>query len=563
VPYTLGIICYGWHEAAAVLVNDGHVVAAAEEERFTREKFDAGFPGQAIAFCLKRAGIQSRDLAAVGYGFNPRRKLLQKALHLVRYAPGSINLLTTRTGRLQRMNSITADLRERIGFSGPVYRFNHHLCHAASTFFASPFPEAAILTLDGIGDWEACWWGRGHGSQIEELGAINWPRSLGHVYAAFTEYLGFKTFSDEYRVMGLAPCGQPVFVREMAEIFWPTRDGYDVNSDYFTFPTGHVPRFSAKVVEKFGPPLAHPGQEIPEHYRNIAASLQAQLETVVEHLVRLLTRQTGLRRLCLAGGVAMNCVANGKLLSKKIVDEIYTPPCASDAGTALGAAWLAWLKTGRPLQRQVLQTAMLGPEYTEAEIDAAFRAGHLQAETVEDPAGSAAELLSQGKVVAWFQGRMEFGQRALGARSILADPRRAEMKEIINAKVKFREPFRPFAPSVLEERANDFFHCDRPAPFMTEVYAVRAEKRPVIPAVTHVDGTARLQTVRKSVNPLYWQLIWKFGELTGVPVVLNTSFNVLGEPIVNTPAEAVATFLKTDLDALICGNRLVVKTRNS
>ena len=249
-------------------------------------------------------------------------------------------------------------------------------------------------------------------------------------------------------------------------------------------------------------------------------------------MVRLVTRQTGLRKLCLAGGVAMNCVANGKLLSKQIVDDIYTPPCALDAGTALGAAWLAWLKTGRPLQRQVLQTALLGPEYTEAEIDAAIRAGHLQAEAVEDPAGRAAELLSQGKVVAWFQGRMEFGQRALGGRSILADPRRAEMKEIINAKVKFREPFRPFAPSVLEERANDFFHADRPAPFMTEVYAVRAEKRPVIPAVTHVDGTARLQTVSKSVNPLYWQLIWKFGELTGVPVVLNTSFNVLGEPIV-------------------------------
>jgi carbamoyltransferase len=347
----------------------------------------------------------------------------------------------------------------------------------------------------------------------------------------------------------------------MAEVFWPTPNGYEVNLDYFDFPTGRVPLFSAKLAEKFGPPLKGPHDEIPERYRDIAASLQAQLETVVEHLARLLVKQTGLKKICLAGGVAMNCAANGKLLSKQIAEEIYVPPCASDAGAALGAAYLAHLKSVNRLERKILRTALLGPDYSNAQIDAALAAHHLEAKIVEDPAAHAAALLSEGKVIAWFQGRMEFGHRALGARSILADPRRAEMKEIINRKVKFREPFRPFAPSVLEERAHEFFDCAGPAPFMTEVYAVRAEIKSLIPAVTHVDGTARIQTVDKNVNPLYWELIKQFGERTGVPVVLNTSFNVKGQPIVNTPAEAVETFLKTDLDALICGNRLAVKNR--
>ena len=559
MSYALGIICYGWHEAAAVLVNDGHVVAAAEEERFTRKKFDSSFPERAIAFCLKRAGIQSKDLAAIGYGFDPRRKLFQKVVHLARYFPGAIHLFMSRREILQRMNGFEKTLREKTNFTGPVYRLNHHLCHAASTFFSSPFAEATILTLDGVGDWEACWWGRGRGHQIEELGTIDWPLSLGHIYAAFTEFLGFQAFSDEYRVMGLAPYGKPTLTKEMAKLFWPTEKGYDVDFNYFGFSTGKIPRYSAKLVEKFGPPLRGNEIEIPESYRNLAASLQAQIEIVISHLARLAVAQTGVKKLCLAGGVAMNCVANGKLLSEKIADEIYVPSCASDAGVALGAAFLAHLKSTGGLRREVLSTALLGPDYSDAEIQAAICAHKLPFEKIENPSACAAELLSQGKVIAWFQGRMEFGQRALGARSILANPRRAEMKDIINAKVKFREPFRPFAPSVLEENANDFFHCTSKVPFMTEVYDVREEKKIIIPAVTHVDGTARLQTVSKSVNPLYWNLIKQFGERTGVPVVLNTSFNVKGQPIVNTPTEAMETFLKTDIDALICGNFLVAK----
>ena len=563
VSYTLGILCHGWHEAAAVVVNGGEVVAAAEEERFTRRKLDPGFPRQAIGYCLRQAGVQARNSRRSAMGLTLGGCSCRKAAHLARYFPRSLNLLATRTERLQRMNAINADLRESLGFRASVYRLNHHLCHAASSFLGSPFEEAAILSLDGIGDWEACWWGRGRGCQIEELGTINWPRSLGHVYAAFTEYLGFQSFADEYRVMGLAAYGEPGVCEENGqEVFWPTEAGYAVNPDYFVFQTGHVPRYSAKLVREFGPPLPANSGDIPEHYRNIAASLQAQLEKVIAHLAALVTRQAGSKKLCLAGGVALNCAANARLLAQGIVEDLYVPPCPSDAGVALGAAWLAALRGGAAFERRVLRSALLGPEYTDGEIEAAMRASDLTPEGVADPAARAAELLSEGKVVGWFQGRLEFGHRALGARSILADPRRAEMKNIINAKVKFREPFRPFAPSVLEERANEFFHCARSAPFMTELFAVRQEKRPLIPAVTHVDGTARIQTVSRSLQPLYWNLIRRFGELTGIPVVLNTSFNVKGEPIVNTPADAVDTFLKTDLDGMIAGKWLVLKQRS-
>ena len=560
MPFSLGLVCHGWHESAAVLIDDGHVVAAAEEERFTRRKFDNSFPLHAIEFCLRHAGISCGDLAAIGFGFDPRRRLLAKAGYLARHFPQSLNLLATRSGLLRQMNSVEQTIRSRLGYLGPVHRLNHHLCHAASTFYASPFSEAAILTIDGAGDWEATWWGGGRGTHIGQRGAVDWPCSLGHLYAAFTEYLGFQAFSDEYRVMGLAPYGTPKFAAEMAQIFRPKPRGYGVDLDYFAFPTGHSPRFGRKLVEKFGPPLRGTEDEIPEHYQDIAASLQGQLEVVYLHLAQLAIREFGVRRLCLAGGVAMNCVANGRLRAAGVADDLYVPPCASDAGAALGAAYLAHLRTAGCLNREPLTSALLGPAFDDDEIARALAAAGIVAERIADPAACAARLLSEGRVIGWFQGRMEFGQRALGARSILADPRRAEMKEIINAKVKFREPFRPFAPSVLEERAAEFFEGAHRTPFMTETYRVKEDKRSAIPAVTHVDGTARVQTVSREDGALYWQLIKYFGDATGVPVVLDTSFNVKGQPIVNTPAEAAQTFLATDLDALVCGNFLAVKT---
>jgi carbamoyltransferase len=560
MPYVLGIICYGWHEAAAVLINDGQIIAAAEEERFSRKKFDNGFPSQSIDFCLKQGGISANDLKAIGYGFNPRRKVVNKALHIARYFPRSINLLTTRGDLFKKMNGIQGEIRDKLKFSGPIYQLNHHLGHAASTFLPSPFEESAIMAIDGAGDWESCWWGAGRGNQITEMGTLDWPLSLGHIYTAFTEFLGFSAFSDEYKVMGLAPYGTPRFVGEMEKIFWPTKDGFGVDFNYFNFPTGHFPRYGDKIVQTFGPALKNT-EEVPEHFRDVAASVQAQLEVIIAHLTRMVVKRTGLKTICLAGGVGMNCVANGKLISQGIVERVFVPPCASDAGVALGAAYLAHLKVTGGLKRQPMETALLGADYTDAEIETAIRCQGLEPKRVENPSIVAAELLSEGKVIGWYQGRFEFGQRALGARSILADPRKAEMKEIINRKVKFREPFRPFAPSVLEERVSEFFHCSHSVPFMTEVYPVREEKKAIIPAVTHEDGTARLQTVSKKVNRPYWELIHHFGERTGVPVVLNTSFNVKGQPIVNTPGQAVETFLNTDIDALVCGNYLVLKSR--
>jgi carbamoyltransferase len=559
VSYTLGIICYGRHESAAALVESGRVVAAAEEERFSRRKFDADFPARAIDFCLRQAGIDANDLAAVGYGFDPRRKLLAKAVYAARRFPASIALVNSGWRLARKMNGIERDLRERVGYVGKVFRFNHHLCHAASTFYSSPFERAAILTLDGAGDWESGWWGVGEGTSIDEITSVDWPQSLGHVYSAFTEYLGFEPFSDEYKVMGLAAYGEPRYLGAMSEIFRETRDGYRVNLDYFNFQHARPPRYSRKLVARFGSPLTNTDGNVSQHYRDVAASAQRQLERVVSHVARRVVEATGERKVCLAGGVAMNSLANGRLLAEGIVDELYVPPCASDAGVALGAAYLAHLKATGTLERAELTTAALGAAYDDAQILEAVRAHSLDARELDDAACEAARLIAGGKIVGWFQGRMEFGQRALGSRSIIADPRRAEMKDVVNARIKFRESFRPFAPSVLAERAGEYFDDAHGNYFMTRVCNVRAEKRPLIPAVTHLDGTARVQTVERETLPLYWKLIERFNDLTGVPVILNTSFNIKGQPIVNTPHEALETFLQTSLDALICGSYLITR----
>jgi carbamoyltransferase len=561
MSYWLGINCYAWHEAAAVLVRDGELIAAVEQERFTRKKYDSSFPAQAIDYCLQHAGVSANDITSIGCGFDLRRKRLRKGLHILRY-PSSLRLVANRQAIFSKMRSIQRDLRDYLGYRGTIRNLGHHLCHAASAYYASPFDEATILTIDGVGDWESCWWGEGRGGTIRQHGAIYWPRSLGHIYATFTEYLGFQSFADEYKVMGLAAYGSPVYQREMARIFWPSASGYEVDLSYFGYHVGESPRFGKRLVDLFGPPLTREQSEqsTAQHYRDVAASLQAQLETVVFHLVRKAIDATGLRNLCLAGGVAMNCAANGKIVSEQLVDSLFVPPCASDAGVALGAAYVSeQLDTGA-VPRHVLRSACVGPAYDVERVEAALRAAGLRLVRLEQPSRTAADLLAEGRVIGWFQGRMEFGQRALGCRSILADPRRAEMKDTLNAKIKFREPFRPFAPSVLEEHVAEFFDCAHASPFMTEVYLVRPDKRGVIPAVTHVDGTARVQSVSRTTHPRYWELIDCFRALTGVPVVLNTSLNIRGEPIVNTPEEAVATFLKTDLDALICEEFLAEKT---
>lgn len=559
MTYALGIMCHGWHESAAALVRNGTVVAAAEEERFTRRKLDSRFPSRAISFCLEQAGIRPAQLSAVGFGFDLSRKRLERARHVLRYLPGSLDFVRTRMPMARRMANVKDEIRAFLRFNGPIYTFNHHLCHAASTFYSSPFETAAILTMDGAGDWESCWWGHGSGSDLRELGTIDWPLSLGHIYAAVTEYCGFKAFHDEYKVMGLAAYGRPALMEAMRKVFWPTESGFDVDLNYFTFHLGRVPRFSGRFVSTFGPPLTDPGSGIPDPYRDLAASAQRQLEEVILHLARKVLALTGESRLCLAGGVALNAVANGRIARETGIESLYVPPCASDAGCALGAAYLGVKARQGTIARDHLRSALLGPAYDDERILAAMTAAGLSPREIDDPAQTAAEMVAAGKVVGWFDGRMEFGQRALGARSILGDPRDERMKDIINAKVKFREPFRPFAPSVLEERVTDYFACRGPTPFMTETYPVLNEKKPVIPAVVHVDGTARIQTVSREQGPSYRRLIESFERITGVPVVLNTSFNTREEPIVNTPEEAVAAFQRTALDVLVAGGVMATK----
>jgi carbamoyltransferase len=555
--YALGLMCHGWHESAAALLADGVVVAAAEEERFTRRKLDGGFPANAIRYCLDQAGIGPDDLEVVGFGYDTRRRRAAKAAHLLRYFPASLELVRTRGAMVKRLGGVERELRGSLGYRGPFLRLDHHACHAASAYYSSPFASAAVLTMDGVGDWESCWWGVGQGDGLTRLGKIDWPRSLGHVYAALTEFLGFRAFHDEYKVMGLAAYGKSDLLPAVEKVFWPTAAGFDVDLGYFNFHLGRTPRFGQRFVEAFGPPLADPETDAPAHHRDVAASFQRQLEVIVVHLARKVLAATGETRLCLAGGVALNAVANGRIIREAGVDALFVPPCSSDAGCALGAAHLAARARGDHVPRSVLTTGLLGPAYDDERIERAIRAGGLVPRRIADPPVEAARMLAGGKVLAWFEGRMEFGQRALGARSILADPRDARMRELINAKVKFREPFRPFAPSVLEERAAEFFVCGSPTPFMTEVYPVREEKKADIPAVVHVDGTARVQTVSREAQPVYWRLIKAFDDLTGIPVVLNTSFNVRGEPIVNSPEDAVATFRNSAIDVLIAGHLMV------
>ncbi len=556
---TLGLFCHQVHESAAVLVRDGKVVAAAEEERFSRKKMDSSYPRNAIDYCLKQGCISGKQLDAVGYGWAAGSRLASKASFFVRHLPKSLSMLPMMRTMSGRTGEVEGLARRHLGFDGPFLRLNHHLCHAASALFSSSFDRAAILTIDGSGEWECAWGGVGDGRRLENLWVVDWPHSLGHVYAALTEYLGFEPLFDEYKVMGLAAYGEPRYMEQIEQLFFPTPDGYRVDERFFNFHLSRRPRYGQRLVEMFGPPVGKSCEKIPERYRHIAASLQAQAERVMLHLVERLVKETGLRRLCLAGGVAMNSVANGRIVREGLVDEIYVPPCASDSGAALGAAYLAQLSLDGQTRPEPAPSALLGPEFDDSQIVQALSDRHLVFRAVEAPAETAAQLLAQGKVIGWFQGRMEFGQRALGARSILADPRRAEMKDVVNEKIKFREEFRPFAPAILAEKQTEYFEHSSPSPFMTQVYPIRQEKWEVIPAVTHVDGTGRVQTVGDESNALFRELIRCFDEMTGVPVVLNTSFNVKGEPIVNTPGEALDTFLRTDMDAVILGNHLAMK----
>jgi carbamoyltransferase len=573
--YVLGINAHHGG-ASACLIEDGQIVAAAEEERFRRVKYWAGFPVEAIRYCLDEAGISVYDVDHIGISRNPSANLYKKILYVLSSRP-SFGLVRDRLSNAARVKDLRQALGEALGADAAALRaefhnVEHHRAHMASAFFVSPFQEAAILSVDGMGDFVSTMWGVGRENGFEVMGSIGFPHSLGNFYTMVTQWLGFPKYGDEGKVMGLAPYGQPVYMDEMRKILRIQGDGtFELDLDYvahgaegatMTWDDGAPtigPLYTSKLTQLFGPPR-EPRTEITEHQQNVAASLQAMLEEAEFSLVEMLQRSTGQTALCMAGGVALNSSFNGKVLPHTAFEEIYIHPAAGDAGTALGVCFYIYHQIlGQP-RTCVLEHAYTGPRFENGRIAEQLNADGLQYEELDDAemVRRTAALVAEGNIAGWFQGRMEWGPRALGNRSIVADPRRADMRDILNARIKYREPFRPFAPSILSEAVGDYFDQSYPDPFMIKVYNVLPEKQAEIPAVTHVDGTGRLQTVHRGTNPLYWQLIKEFERHTGVPVVLNTSFNE-NEPIVCTPEEAIDCYLRTKMDALAIGNYLVTK----
>jgi carbamoyltransferase len=573
--YILGINAYHGG-ASACLISDGQLVAAVEEERFSRIKYQAGFPIQSIRFVLGEAGIDAEDLDHIGISRKPTANLVKKALFAFQKRP-SLKLIGDRLNNSMKVGDLKSVFGESLSvepgsLKAQFHNVEHHRAHMASAFFVSPFEEAAILSVDGMGDFVSTMWGTGRGTQLEVSGEINFPHSLGLFYTAVTQWLGFPKYGDEGKVMGLAPLGQPIYLDKMRELVKIQRDGtFELGLDYFvhhaegatmTWNEGE-PRlgmiYSDKFVELFGEPRVQYG-EITEYHQDVAASLQAMLEEAEMALVCKLQRETGQNTLCMAGGVALNSAFNGKILPETGFEEIYIQPAAGDAGTSLGVCYYIYHQILDRPRTYVMNDAYTGPQYSDEEIRTALEQAGLTYERLEEDAlvQRAAELVADGNVLGWFQGRLEWGPRALGNRSIIADPRRDDMKDILNARIKHREKFRPFAPSILQEHVGEYFDQSYPDPFMIKVYNVLPEKRAVIPAVTHVDGTGRLQTVDREHAPLYWKLINAFKERTGVPIVLNTSFNE-NEPIVCTPDEAIAVLQRTKMDALAIGRFLVEK----
>lgn len=575
-------------DASVAAVHDGRLVAGVEEERFRRVKHWAGFPEQALAYCLAELGGDLGEVSALAVSRQPRAYLLRKAALALSH-PRSLRRAAARARNLAQVASlaqrIDAACGHRRGRAPRLHPVEHHLAHIASAFFCSPYEEAACLSVDGFGDFVSTMMAVGRGNAVDVLQRVHFPHSLGQLYTAVTQYLGFPGFGDEYKVMGLAAYGDPAFARPLGEVVPALPDGtFRLDLRYFrhlsegvdmTWDDGApvlAPLFTPALERLLGP-ARRAGEELSQRHRDVAASLQRVYEERFFALVRALLRRTGQRRLALAGGCAMNSLANGRLFERTDVEDVYIQAAAGDAGTALGAAlWVHHAERGAA-RGFVMEHCYWGPAYEEAEIRRAIAAGiagsggrdgawgevRIATAAGEDQlVADTAAAIAGGEVVGWYQGRSEWGPRALGDRSILADPRRGDMKELLNAKIKRRESFRPFAPSVLEERTGEWFTNDYPDPFMIKVYPIRPEKRHLIPAVTHVDGTGRLQTVSRRTNPRYWRLIRAFEERTGVPMVLNTSFNE-NEPIVNTPAEALDCFLRTRMDRLVLGETVLTR----
>ena len=615
--YILGINAYHG-DAAAALIKDGRIVAAVEEERFNRIKHSAGFPVKSIEYCLSAAGIGIDDVDHVAISRDPSAHLHKKVLvaaqraakqmvgsqyHLrervgptgkpaVEHAPenadrmsalpasngngsGVLHQVADRLRNAARVRDLGVELANALNVSpsdirAKSHNIEHHRAHLASSFFVSPFDRAALLSLDGFGDFISTMWGLGEGDSIKVLGQVEYPHSLGIVYTATTQFLGFPRYGDEGKVMGLAPCGRPRFIEAFRDIVRTEKDGqFRLNLDYFRHAAEGVDMtwnegspvigkiYSDEYARAFGTPR-RPHDELTDRDRDLAASLQLRLEEVAFHILNHLYRETGLSKLGLAGGVAYNSVMNGKILLNTPFRRVFIQPAAGDSGTALGVCYQIWNQLLRQSRGEVMEGSYTGPEFKDEEIVRELKQSGLKFETYtdRDVTKRAARDIAGGAVVGWFQGRLEFGPRALGNRSIIVDPRRADMKDILNERIKKREPFRPFAPSILAEQVGEYFEQTHPAPTMLMVYKIKPERCTEIPAVTHVDGSGRLQTVSREVNPRYYQLIEDFYKLTGVPLVLNTSFNE-NEPIVCTPRDAIDCFLKTRIDVLYLGNHVV------
>jgi carbamoyltransferase len=565
----LGINAFHGDASAALL--DAELVAAVEEERFNRVKHWAGLPTLAAKAVLNGA---VPDHIAISR--DPKAHAWSKLSRLAT-RPGQWIRIFNRASNNLRVANFASELAAA-GIDTPkaeIHFVEHHRAHLASAFFCSPFEEAAVISIDGFGDFASVMWGIGCGSHIDIKGSVLFPHSLGLFYTAFTQFLGFPKYGDEYKMMGLSAYGEPRFVKEVRQVVGTEADQIRLNLDYFTHHTEGVEMswdncephlgavYSSKLIETFGKPRVY-RSEIEQHHADLAASVQAVLEDNYFALLNYIQKASGQKTVCLAGGVALNCVANGMIFERTDFRDVYVQPAAHDAGTAIGAAlYVQHHVLGYP-RSFVMRHVYYGPEYSDRQIQDALEAAGCRFHKVSESTmlDRTANQIADGKIVGWFQGCMEFGPRALGNRSILADPRRKDMKDILNSRIKYREPFRPFCPSILAESVGEYFETDYPAPFMVMAYNIKPDQRNRIPAVTHGDGTGRLQTVEQDVNPLYWKLIRRFADFTGIPVLLNTSFNE-NEPIVNTPAQAIDCFLRTRMDVLAIGSFFLLKTENT
>jgi carbamoyltransferase len=570
----LGVNAYHGDSSAALLVN-GDLVMAVEEERFNRIKHWAGLPVLAAKACLARTEGNRADHVAISR--DPRAHFWKKVLRVAARPSYWFHA----AGRAVNSAKIANSKQELAhaglpGVAGAQFHLvEHHRAHMASAFFASPFEEAAVVSVDGFGDFSSVMWGRGKGNRIEVLGGTQFPHSLGLFYTAFTQFLGFPKYGDEYKMMGLSAYGEPRYLADVRQVVRIEDDQIRLNLAFFRHHTEGVEMtwaggepalgavYSSKFLDRFGQPR-QPRTEITPRDMDLAASAQAVLEEIYFALMRYVQQRTGQKAVCLAGGVALNCVANGMLFDKTDFRDVYVQPAAHDAGTSIGAALYVSHQILQTPRRYQMRHVYYGTEYSPAAIRSTLDAAGVTYHHLDDDAlvSRTAQEIADGQIVGWYQGRMEFGPRALGNRSILADPRRAEMKDILNSRIKYREPFRPFCPSILSEAVGEYFETSYTSPFMVMAYKIKPHQQARIPAVSHQDGTGRLQTVEADVNPRYWNLIRKFGDISGVPVLLNTSFNE-NEPIVDTPQQALDCFLRTQMDVLALGPYLLLKTENS